>query len=185
MLHSFESGRTAGGQQTMERKGTSVMARVLAGIACSVFVVACGGTSSSSPAESCPNFAGTYSVTTEIVSTNCPVGLHVVTGATWTVLQTAPSCSFTMTNSVYPGSQYTGTFSMEGTQAKVTWTSVSPTPTVAGYALTYASEDLTISPAVAPATSTISGSFAWNNAYPCTGSTDVCHGSVASCTTPN
>jgi len=163
-----------------------MMARLLAGIVCSAFVLACGGGSSSAPEVSCPNFAGNYTLTTEIVSTDCPVGLHVVTESiTWTFVQTAPSCSFTMTNSLYPTSLYTGSFTMVGNQAKVNWSSVNPAPTAANYALTYTSESLTISPAVAPATSTISGSFAWSSAYPCTGATNVCHGNVASCLTPN
>lgn len=169
-------------------KDTTTVAKLFAGIAFSVVVLACGGSSSNSaPSDNCSNFAGTYSVTTEIVSTNCPVGLHVISEpVTWTFVQSAASCNFTMTNSLYPGSQYSGHFSMEGTQAKVTWTSVNPDPSAGGRALTYTSEDLTISPAVAPATPTISGSFAWNSAYPCTGTTNVCHGSVASgCLTPN
>jgi hypothetical protein len=163
------------------------MAKLLAGVVCSVFVLACGGSNNSVPADNCSNFAGTYSVTTEIVSTTCPVGLHAITQPiTWTFVQAAPSCTFTMTNSLYPSSQYSGRFTMEGSQAKVSWTSVSPAPVVSGYALTYTSESLTIRPAVAPAPPTISGSFAWSNAYPCTGTTNVCHGSVASgCLTPN
>jgi hypothetical protein len=90
-----------------------------------------------------------------------------------------------MTNSLYPSSQYSGHLTMQGSQAKVTWTSVSPAPTAGGYALTYASENLTISPAVAPAAATISGSFDWTSAANCNGSTNVCHGSVADCLTPN
>jgi len=50
---------------------------------------------------------------------------------------------------------------------------------------TYASENLTISPAVAPAAATISGSFDWTSAANCTGTTNVCHGSVADCLTPS
>jgi hypothetical protein len=159
----------------------NMMARLLASVALSAFVLACGGGTSQGPADNCSDFSGAYSLTTEIASTTCPVGLHYITPAiTWTFAQTAPSCNFTMTNSLYPSSQYSGYFSMEGTQAKVTWTSVDPAPNVSGYALTYTSEDLTVSPAVAPATSTISGSFAWSSAYPCTGTTSVCPGSVAS-----
>jgi hypothetical protein len=167
-----------------------MMARLLSGIALSVFVLACGGGTSTSkgPADNCSDFSGTYSLTTEIVSTTCPLGLHVITPSiTWTFVQAAPSCNFTMTNSLYPSSQYSGSFSMEGTQAKVTWTSVDPAPSVSGYALTYTSEDLTVSPAVAPdAAPTISGSFAWSSAYPCTGTTNVCNGGAASdCLIPN
>jgi hypothetical protein len=167
-----------------------MMARLSAGIAVSVVVLACSsgsGSSNSGPADNCSSFAGTYSVTTEIVSTNCPIGLHAITEPiTWTFVQTAPSCSFTMTNTLYPSSQYSGYFSMDGTQAKVTWTSVSPAPVVGGYALTYTSENLTISPAVAPAPSTLSGAFAWSNGYPCSGTTNVCHGSVATgCLNPD
>lgn len=162
------------------------MTRLLAGIALPVLVLACGGNNSGGSTGGCSDFSGTYSLTTEIVSTTCPVGLHVITEPiTWTFVQTAPSCSFTMTNSLYPGSQYSGSFSMEGTQAKVTWTSVDPAPVVSSYALTYKSEDLTVSPAVAPAAPSISGSFVWSSAYPCTGTTNVCNGSVASgCLTP-
>jgi hypothetical protein len=75
---------------------------------------------------------------------------------------------------------------MNGSQAKVTWTTVVPSPFVSGRALTYTSENLTIVPAVAPAPATLSGSFAWNSAYPCSGTTNVCHGSVpAGCLAPN
>jgi hypothetical protein len=167
---------------------TSMMSRLRAGIAASMVVLACSSASNSSgPTDNCSSFAGTYSVTTEIVSTDCPLGLHAITQPiTWTFVQTAPSCSFTMTNSLYPSSQYSGHLSMDGTQAKVTWTTVSPAPVVSGRALTYTSENLTIRPAVAPATATISGSFAWTSAYPCSGTTNVCHGTVASgCLTPN
>jgi len=45
-----------------------------------------------------------------------------------------------MTNSLYPTSQYSGYFTMEGAQAKITWTSVVPAPSVAGRALTYTGE---------------------------------------------
>jgi hypothetical protein len=169
----------------MGKKAMRMMARLVAGIACSVFALACGG--SSTPADNCANFAGTYSVTSEIVSTTCSVGLHVITEPiTWTFVQTAPSCSFTMTNSVYPSSQYAGHFTMVGNNAEVTWTSVTPAPTVLGATVTYTSENLTIIPAVAPATATISGSFNFSTSSPCTGTTNVCHGSIASgCLTPN
>jgi hypothetical protein len=171
----------------MGKKDLSTMARLLAGMACSVFVLACGGSSSSAPADNCANFAGTYSVTTEIVSTTCAVGLHTITQPiTWTFVQTAPSCGFTMTNSLYPSSQYAGHFTMVGTNAQVTWTSVTPAPTVFGATLTYTSENLTIIPAVAPAAATISGSFNFSMSSPCTGTTNVCHGTIASgCLTPN
>jgi hypothetical protein len=95
-------------------------------------------------------------------------------------VQTAPSCSFTMTNSLYPDSLYSGYFTMDGAQAKVTWTSVVPAPAAVGGALTYTGENLTISPGA------ISGSFDWSSAASCTGTTNVCNGSVPSgCLTPN
>jgi hypothetical protein len=158
--------------------------RLISSTACLVLLLACGGSSSNAP--TCPDLAGAYSVTTEIVSTTCAVGLHVITEPiTWTFAQTAPSCDFTMTNSLYPSSVYTGSFTMVGTQAKVTWTSVSPNPTVGGFALSYTSENLTISPAVSPAVSTLSGSFVWHSGAGCDGTTNVCHGSVPSgCLTP-
>jgi hypothetical protein len=120
------------------------------------------------------------------VSTTCSLGLHTITQPiTYTFTQTAPSCKFTMTNSIYPGSTYTGHFTMAGSNAKVTWDSVDSAPTVAGYALTYTGEDLTITPAVAPATSTVSGSFTWHSAAGCDGTTNVCSGTVAAgCPTP-
>jgi hypothetical protein len=91
-----------------------------------------------------------------------------------------------MTNSLYPGSQYAGHFTMVGSNAEVTWTSVTPAPTVLGTTLTYTSEALTIIPAVAPATATISGSFNFHSSSPCDGTTNVCHGSIAAgCLTPN
>ena len=141
----------------------------------------------STPIGGCPDLSGVYNVTTEIVSTTCPLGLHVITQPiAWTFVQTAPSCDFTMTNSLYPTSHYAGQFSMVGTQAKVIWTTSTPAPIVSGYALTYAAENLTIAPAVPPAAAKLSGSFDWSSAYPCTGTTNVCSGSVASgCLTPN
>lgn len=164
-------------------------------IALSLLIVACGGgsgggggsssgsSSGGAPADNCSSFAGAYTVTSEIVSTDCPLGLHVITQPiTWTFVQTAPSCSFTMTSSLYPSSRYEGTFAMEGTQASVTWTSVSPAPISGGHALTYTSESLTIT---APG-GNVSGSFTWSNAYGCTGTTNVCHGAIAAgCTSPN
>jgi hypothetical protein len=156
-------------------------------VASSVFFAACGGSSDSGPVASCPNLAGAYSVTTEIVSTTCAAGLHTISQpVTWTFVQTAPSCNFTMTNSLYPSSQYAGNFTMVGSNAQVTWTSVTPAPTVLGYTLSYTSESLTIIPAAAPAIGTISGSFNFSMSAPCTGTTNVCHGSIASgCLTPN
>ena len=163
------------------------------GVAVSFLVLACGGSSGGggggdggggggTPANNCSSFAGAYSVTSEIMTTDCPLGLHVITQPiTWTFVQTAPSCSFTMTSSLYPSSQYSGYFTMDGTQAKVTWTSVNPAPISGNHALTYTSEDLTIA-----GPGTVSGTFAWSNAYGCTGTTNVCHGSVPSgCTTPS
>ena len=157
-----------------------------AALICAGAMLGCGG-GSSGPANNCTDFAGSYSVTTEIVETACPVGLHVVSEpVTWTFVQTAPSCSFTMTNSLYAGSQYSGYLTMEGSDAKVTWTTVTPAPTVSGHSLTYTAEDLTLIPAVAPATAMLSGSFSWSSSYGCTGTTDVCHGSIpAGCLTPN
>jgi hypothetical protein len=156
------------------------------GAAISFLLLACSGSSGGNggggaPADNCSNLAGAYSVTSEIVATDCPVGLHVITQPiTWTFVQTAPSCSFTMTNSLYAGSQYSGYFTTQGTQATVTWTSVNPAPTSAGYALTYTSENLVIA-----APGTLSGSFGWSSGYGCTGTTNICHGSVSSgCATP-
>jgi hypothetical protein len=137
--------------------------------------------------DDCPSFAGSYQLTTEIVSTTCPVGLHALTqGVFWYFTQTAPSCSFTMTNSLYSGSTYSGYFSWDGTQGKITWTSVTPSPMVAGHALTYSSEDLTIIPWSHGTPGTVWGSFDWSSAYPCTGTTNVCRGNAASsCLTPD
>jgi hypothetical protein len=138
-------------------------------------------------AANCPSLAGAYGVTTEIVSTTCAVGLHTITQpVTWTFVQTAPSCDFTMTNSVYPGSLYSGHFTMVGSDAQITWTSVTPDPTVLGYTLSYTSENLTLVPGVAPAAGTISGSFDFSMSAPCVGTTNVCHGSLpGGCATPN
>ena len=155
------------------------MTRLLAGITLCVFVLACSGGGSKGPADNCSDFSGAYSVTTEIVGTDCALGLHAISSSvTWSFAQTAPSCSFTMTNSLYQGSQYSGYFTMVGTQATVTWTSVAPTPSVAGRALTYTGENLPKGPGA------ISGSFDWS-AVSCTGTTNVCNGSVATgCPTP-
>jgi hypothetical protein len=161
-------------------------------------LIACGSSSSDSTkpgntpddsgvsSDGCSSLAGAYSLTTEIVTTTCPVGLHTITQSiTYTFTQTAPSCSFTMTNSLYAGSIYTGHFVMAGTSAKVLWDAVDPLPTAASYALSYTAEDLTVTPATASAPSTIVGSFTWHSAYPCDGTTNVCTGSVpAGCLTP-
>ena len=165
-----------------------MVARAPIGIACLAFVLGCGdGGTANVPANDCANFAGTYNVTTEIVSTNCPAGLHTISQpVTWTFAQTAPSCRFTMSNLLYPNAVYTGYFTMQGTAATVTWTSVSPAPVVAAHALSYTSETLTIHPAAGSASGTVSGSFAWNSAYPCSGTTNVCSGTIAAgCATPN
>ena len=145
-------------------------------ILCSLSLLACGssnsnttpgtstGTSTSTPGggtdtgtstgtgtvvvgENCPDLSGAYSVTTEIVSTTCRLGLHNITQPdTYTFTQIAPSCQFTMINSIYPSSVYTGHFVVTGDSAKVIWDSVSPTPVSGGYALTYTAEDFTIAP---------------------------------------
>ena len=174
----------------MRPKSTGATTSCLAGLLCSAFLGACGGggTDGGVPAAGCANFAGTYNVTTEIVSTNCLFGQHTITQPLrWIFVQAAPSCSFTMTNpDLYPNSQYTGYFTMVGNNATVTWTSVAPAPTVLGYTLSYTAENITIVPAVAPATiGTISGSFNFSMSTPCTGTTNVCSGSIASgCLTP-
>ena len=176
---------------------------LVAGVAVSFFVLACSGSSgggssgtsgssgssgdassggdgSVTPADNCSSFAGAYDVTSEIVTTDCPLGLHTIS-VTWTFVQTAPSCSFTMTNTLYKGPTYSGYFTMQGTQAKVTWTTVDPAPISGGHALTYVSENLVIA-----APGTVSGSFDWKSAYGCTGTTNICHGSIpAGCLTPN
>ena len=142
----------------------------------SMLAVSCGSS------DGCPDLSGSYSVTTEIVDTDCRFALHAISQpVTWTFEQTAPSCSFTMSNSLYPDAGYSGSFTMHGSKASVTWTSVEPAPTAAGHALTYTSEDLTVTGA-----SKISGSFAWTSAAPCSGTTNVCSGTIeAGCLKPN
>ena len=134
---------------------------------------------------SCPNLAGAYILTTQIVSTTCKLGLNTITQPiTYTFKQTAPSCSFTMTASIYPSSTYTGHFVMAGGKAKVIWDSVAPAPTILSYALTYTGEDLTITPGTTAATSMIAGSFTWHSGADCDGTTNVCNGAVpAGCPT--
>jgi hypothetical protein len=136
--------------------------------------------------DSCPNLAGAYILTTQIVSTTCKLGLNTVTQPiTYTFKQTAPSCSFTMTASIYPSSTYTGHFVMAGGKAKVFWDSVSPAPSILTYALTYTGEDLAIMPGATAATSTIAGTFTWHSAADCDGTTNVCSGALpAGCPTP-
>jgi hypothetical protein len=179
------------------------MARLLAGIACSLLAVACGGSSSSQsnngpvgPANNCTDFSGAYSVITQIIQSapgTCSLAIGVVTPATYTFTQSAPSCEFAMTNSIYSRSaayshdtsQYKGHFDMTGNQAKVYWDSVTPLPKSGSsqqYDLTYSNPvDLTISPGTTP---TISGKFGWHASTPCDGLTYVCYGSGAHCTTP-
>ena len=153
-----------------------------------------GGTSSDASgatrdggANDCTDFSGTYDVTTEVVATDCSLGLHAISQPVrWKFLQTAPSCDFHMNNSLYPDCVYTGYFTMTGTQAKITWTQVVPAPLVAGRTLTYTSEDLTIAAGADGGGGILSGTFAWGSSAPCTGTTNVCHGSVpAGCPTPN
>ena len=124
----------------------------LKGLAGLALAFGCGDAGTAVPADNCASFAGTYDVTTEIVSTTCPAGLHAISQpVTWTFVQTAPSCRFTMTNSLYSTTQYAGYFTMQGTSATVTWTSASPAPIVGARSLTYTSETLTVHPAMAPA----------------------------------
>ena len=158
-----------------------MMPRLIAVIVGSLCMAACGGGGGGS-SNDCPALAGDYSVTSEIVSTTCALGLHTITQPiTYTFTQTAPSCDFTMTNSVYQGPIYTGHFTVDGSQVKVTWDSVDPTPSAAGHALTYTGEDLTIT----PATASLAGTFSWQSAAGCDGTTNVCNGTVpAGCPTP-
>jgi hypothetical protein len=123
--------------------------------------------------DNCPDLSGAYSVTTEIVSTTCRLGLHTITQPdTYTFTQIAPSCQFTMINSIYPSSVYAGHFVVEGALTKVIWDSQS-------HALTYTAEDLTIAPG------TLSGSFTWHSGAACDGTTNVCNGSLPTgCATP-
>jgi hypothetical protein len=137
------------------------------------------------PGDACPSLAGDYAVTTQIISTTCRLGLNTITPSTYTFTQVAPSCQFTMTNSIYSGSVYAGHFVMAGASAKVTWDSVVPPPTSVGYSLTYTAEDLTITPGATAATSTLSGTFSWHSGAGCDGTTNVCSGTVAAgCPTP-
>lgn len=155
--------------------------------AIALLLAGCGGGGGDTPqASTCPSFAGSYTVTTEIVGTTCALGLHVITQPiTWTFTQTVPSCDFTMSNSLYPSSVYQGHFTMAGSQAKVTWDAVTPAPISGGFALTYTAEDLTVAPAAAGAAAFLFGSFGWHSAANCNGSTNVCHGAVpAGCVTP-
>jgi hypothetical protein len=182
--------------------------RLFAALSCSFCLISCGSSSTSNSIEAsamtsdasattndndasattndgCPNLAGVYSLTTEIVSTTCKLGLHVITEATYTFTQTAPSCNFTMANTVYPSAKYTGHFAMSGSQAKVIWDLIDPAPSAAGYALTYTAVNLVITPGATVAASTIIGSFAWHSAANCDGATNVCNGAVpAGCLTP-
>jgi hypothetical protein len=157
----------------------------------SLCLLACGSDTSDNAktdgsSDSCANLAGAYSLTTQIVSTTCKLGLNVITQPiTYTFTQAAPSCQFTMANSIYAGSTYKGHFVMAGSNAKVIWDSVNPPPSSAGYALTYTGEDLIITPGATSSTSTIIGSFAWHSAAGCDGTTNVCNGLVpAGCPTP-
>jgi hypothetical protein len=144
------------------------------------------GDKSGNDGTGCPSLAGAYTLTTQVVTTTCRVGLNTITQpVVYTFTQTAPACTFTMTNSVYTGPTYTGHFAMEGSNAKVVWDSVSPAPTAAGYALTYTAEDITIIPGATQATSVISGTFSWTSAAACEGTTNICNGAVpAGCPTP-
>lgn len=173
------------------REVTVMLARIIVAVAASAWASGCtggtGGSGGGGTGGGCASFSGAYDVTTEIVDTTCPVGLHTISQpVTWTFTQAAPSCDFTMTNSLYSSSVYSGHFTMDGTRAKVTWTSVMPAPVVGGRALTYTAEDLTITAAAASAAGSVSGSFEWSSAYPCTGTTNVCSGTLtAGCPIPN
>ena len=172
--------------------------RLFTAVVGSLCLIACGSSSSDSnkpgngpndsgvSGDTCSNLAGAYSLTTEIVATTCRLGLNTITQPiTYTFTQAAPSCSFTMTNSLYTGSIYTGHFVMAGTSAKVLWDGVDPPPTAAGYALSYTEFDLTVTPATTSAPATIVGSFTWHSAAACDGTTNVCNGTVpAGCLTP-
>jgi len=142
------------------------------------------GSDTGAVGNNCTDFAGAYDVTTEIVATDCSLGLHTITQPVkWTFTQSAPSCAFTMKNSVYPDCVYSGYFTMAAAGAKITWTQVVPDPIVASRTLTYTSEDLSIS---VSSGRIIFGSFNWSSSSPCTGTTNVCHGTVpAGCATPN
>jgi len=142
------------------------------------------GSDTGTVGNNCTDFAGAYDVTTEIVATDCSLGLHTITQPVkWTFTQSAPSCAFTMKNSVYPDCVYSGYFTMAAAGAKITWTQVVPDPIVASRTLTYTSEDLSIS---VSSGRIIFGSFNWSSSSPCTGTTNVCHGTVpAGCATPN
>ncbi len=177
-----------------------MIARVVPCVLCLASALGCGGSSDGAGSggaagadaghdaggdtHDCVSVAGAYAVTTQIVSApDCAVSVGRKTAATYTFTQTAPSCAFTMTNSVYPESRYEGVLTMQGAQVDVTWTTVVPAPLAGGYALTYTSEHLTITPASGATTASLSGSFDWSTSA-CSGTTNVCNGSVASCTTP-
>lgn len=143
-----------------------------------------GGGGDTPPVTTCDGFAGSYTVTTEIVSTTCALGLHVISQpVTWTITQAAPSCNFTMTNSLYPASVYQGHLTMAGNLGRMTFDTVTPAPISGGYALTYTGEDLTLTPTTGGAH--VVGSFTWHSAAGCGGTTNVCQGAVpAGCLTP-
>jgi hypothetical protein len=162
---------------------TIAMSRWLGAAVAAALLLACGGSSSSSgPTDNCPNLAGAYPVTTEIMS---GYGSGTVTDMTFTFTQTAPSCDFEMDNSHYSSASYKpvykGRFNWTGTEATFSWESVSPSPMASGYALSYPSSALTM--AVSGGVTRVFGSFNWA-ASSLSGSTNVCNGTVSTCTTP-
>jgi hypothetical protein len=149
-----------------------------------------GGTGSggaSAGGGGCVTIAGTYTGSEAITATkDITVGGcqgistgPVVPSAILTITQAAGSCSFTMTNSLASGVEFSGT--IDPTTNKMTWqesSSNAPTwPYYGGY-LSRGTVDMQITPKAAPQVASLDGSFYWAFSYSQYGM-EVCSGTTS------
>jgi hypothetical protein len=135
--------------------------------ALALLAVAAGGCGSSSvvapPDDTCVNMgSATYVGTENMVTSSGPCPSNPNLAVTFTIVQAAGSCSFTLQNSLVAGTTFPGTVS----GSKISWTGSYPS---ASGTVTINSVDATLSSDLR----TISGSFAWTYAgnTHCTGTT--------------
>jgi hypothetical protein len=147
----------------------------IAVFACAAFAIACGGSSGGGGTTTCPNIAGVYTGAEAFSVNTCTSTGPISPAATLTFVQASGSCDFTMTSSLLPGVTYPGT--IDAARNTMTWTSTpKPYAQSSGW-VTLGTVAFTITPAVAPATPTLNGSFEWSWASTQTGAAH-CHGTT-------
>jgi hypothetical protein len=157
------------------KKGSTMKARLVAGMAFAALLVACGGGGGGGGGGTCMNIAGIYNGTEAIGTNSCGISPHTISpSATLTFSQADGKCDFTMTNSLVPGVTYSGTIDSSN---DITWTSSPASYAENGGYTTITSVSVTATAEAAPAVASLDGSFHWAWAHTEGGAT-VCTGTT-------